>query len=140
MASSRAIAPPLTDVLYTLAEEAADEEITDLTEDMWAGLMRDGADVARRVEEEIDTGGASAAQHEVDAEDLNAIRGAAGVIVTRDHRHGRVRAETYPDENELLVAWNAIVTELDAGSLEADETDTDGSGEGSTSGPESADP
>lgn len=140
MASSRAIAPALTDVLCTLAEEGADEETTDLTEDMWAGLLRDGADVARRVEEEIDTGGARAAHDEVDAEDLNAIRGAAGIIVTRDHRHGRVRAEPYPDENELLVAWNAVVTELDSGSLEADETDADGSTEGPSSGPESADP
>lgn len=83
MASSRAIAPPLADVLYTLAEERADEETTDLTEEMRAGLMRDGADVARRVEEEIETRGASAAHDDVDAEDLNAIRGAAGVIVTR---------------------------------------------------------
>ncbi|HKX16696.1 MAG TPA: hypothetical protein VJT33_01620 [bacterium] len=140
MSSSRAIAPPLTDVLYTLAEEGADEETTDLTEDMWAGLMRHGADVARRVEEEIDTGGAGPGHDEVDAEDLSALRNAAGVIVTRDHRHGRVRAATYPDENELLVAWNAIVTELDPGSLEADGTETDGSTEGPSRGPESTEP
>ena len=140
MASSRAIAPPLTDVLYTLAEEGADEEIADLTEDVWAGLMRDGADVARRVEEEIETGGTGAEHDEVDAEDLNAIRGAAGVIVTRDHRHGRVRAETYPDANELLVAWNAIVTELDPAALQGDETEMDGSTEGPASGPASAEP
>lgn len=137
MASSRAIAPPLTDVLYTLAEESADEETIDLTEEMWAGLMRDGADVACRAEEEIETRGASAAHDEVDADDLNAIRGAAGVIVTRDHRRSRVRAETYRNENELLVTWNAIVTELDPGSHEVDGTEMD---EGPSSGPESAEP
>jgi len=121
MAPTRAIAPPLTDVLYTMAEEGADEETSDLSEDMWAGLMRDGADVARRVEEEIDTGDASVSRDEVDPDDLTAIRDAAGVIITRDHRHGRVTAQTFPDENELLAAWNAILVELEPGALDSAE-------------------
>ncbi|HET7265136.1 MAG TPA: hypothetical protein VFL28_10740 [bacterium] len=134
MASNRAIAAPLTDVLYMMAEEGADEETSDLTEDTWAGLMRDGADVARRVEEEIDTGGVTVPRENVDPDDLNAIRAAAGVIVTRDHRRGRVNAETYPNESELLVAWTAIVTELAPGSPEAEETEIDGSAGRSSSG------
>jgi len=138
MAPSRTIAPPLTDVLYTMAEEGADEETSDLTEDMWAGLMRDGADVARRVEEEVDADTAAVSRDEIDPDDLVAIRGTAGVIITRDHRDGRVNAETYPDENELLAAWNTIVAELEPGALEVEETEMDDSTEGPSSGPKAA--
>ena len=140
MALNRAIAPPLTDVLYTMAEEGADEETSDLTEDVWAGLMRDGADVARRVEEEMDAGDAAVSRDEVDPDDLAAIRDAAGVIITRDHRRGRVSADTYPDENELLAAWNAILAELEPGALEVEETEMDDSTEGPSSGPKAAEP
>jgi hypothetical protein len=138
MAPSRTIASPLTDVLYTMAEEGADEETSDLTEDMWAGLMRDGADVARRVEEEVDADTAAVSRDEIDPDDLVAIRDAAGVIITRDHRDGRVSAETYPDENELLAAWNTIVAELEPGALEVEETEMDDSTEGPSSGPKAA--
>lgn len=139
MAPSRAIAPPLSDVLYTMAEEGADEETSDLSEDMWAGLMRDGTDVARRVEEEMETGDAAVAREDVDPDDLAAIRDAAGVIVTRDHRRGRVNVETYPDENELLAAWNALVVELEPAALEVEEAEMDDSTEGPSSGPKAAD-
>ncbi|HLW49245.1 MAG TPA: hypothetical protein VKW09_15975 [bacterium] len=139
MAPSRAIAPPLTDVLYIMAEEGADEETSDLSEDMWAGLMRDGADVARRVEEEIEAGDAPVGREDVDPEDLTAIRDAAGVIVTRDHRHGRVSAETFPDENELLAAWNALVVELEPSALDVEEAEMDDSTEGPSSGPKATD-
>jgi hypothetical protein len=138
MAPSRAIAPPLSDVLYTMAEEGADEETSDLSEDMWAGLMRDGADVARRVEEEMEAGDVAAVREEVDADDLAAIRDAAGIIVTRDHRQGRVNAESYPDENELLAAWNALVTELEPSALEVEDAEMDDSTEGPSSGPKAA--
>lgn len=140
MAPTRAIAPPLRDVLYTMAEEGADEETSDLTEDMWAGLMRDGADVARRVEEEMDAGDVSVSRDEVDPEDIAAIRDAAGVIITRDHRHGRVTAETYPDENELLAAWGAIVAELEPSGTDVEEAEMDDSTEGPSSGPKAAEP
>jgi hypothetical protein len=138
MAPSRAIAPPLSDVLYTMAEEGADEETSDLSEDMWAGLMRDGSDVARRVEEEIEAGDAPVAREEVDPDDLAAIRDAAGVIVTRDHRRGRVAAETYPDENELLAAWNGLVTELEPSAVDVEDAEMDDSTEGPSSGPKAA--
>jgi hypothetical protein len=140
VASSRAIAPPLTGVLYTMAEEGADEETSDLSEDMWAGLMRDGADVARRVEEEIEAGDAPVAREDVDPDDLAAIRDAAGVIVTRDHRRGRVRAETYPDDNELLAAWKALVTELEPSALDVEEAEMGDSTEGPSSGRKAAEP
>jgi hypothetical protein len=140
MAPTRAIAPPLTDVLYTMAEEGADEETSDLTEDMWAALMRDGADVARRVEEEMDAGDAAVSRDEVDPDDLAAIRDAAGVIITRDHRRGRVSADTYPDEDELLAAWNAILAELEPSALEVEDTEMDDSTEGPSSGPKAAEP
>ncbi len=140
MAPTRAIAPPLSDVLYTMAEERADEETSDLSEDIWAGLMRDGADVARRVEEEMDAGDVSVSRDEVDPDDLTAIRDAAGVIITRDHRHGRVTAETFPDESELLAAWNAIVVELEPSALEVDEAEMDDSTEGPSSGPKAGEP
>src|SRR5579863_1863601 len=113
MAASRTIAPPLTGVLYTMAEEGADEETTDLSDDMWAGLLRDGADVARRIEEGLAADAAPIGRGDVDPDDLAALRESAGVIVTRDHRRGRVSAAAYPDENELLAAWTAIVMELE---------------------------
>ena len=138
MGLTRAIAPPLRDVLYTMAEEGADEETSDLSEDIWAGLMRDGADVARRVEEEMDAGDVDVTKDEVDPDDLAAIRDAAGVIITRDHRRGRVTAETYPDENELLAAWNAIMVELEPSAVEVEETEMDDSTEGPSSGPKAA--
>ncbi|HEV2360015.1 MAG TPA: hypothetical protein VGZ23_20695 [bacterium] len=122
MNGTRTIAPPLDDVLYTMAEEGADEETSDLAEDVWAGLMRDGAEVARRVEEEIDAG----SRDEVDPDDLAALRDAAGIIITRDHRRGRVTARAYPDESELLAAWNAIVVELEPSALGAETSETDG--------------
>ena len=67
-----------------------------------------------------------------------AIRDAAGLIITRDHRHGRVNAETYPDENDLLAAWEAIVTELEPGALDVEETEVDDSTEGPSSGSKAA--
>jgi hypothetical protein len=140
MAPSRAIAPPLTDVLYIMAEEGADEETSDLSEDMWAGLMRDGADVARRVEEEIEADDTTVAREDVDPDDLAAIRDSAGLIVTRDHRRGRVIAETYPDENELLAAWNALVTEIEPSALEVEDGEMDDSTEGPSSGPKPPEP
>jgi len=69
---------------------------------------------------------------------MAAIRDAAGIIITRDHRHGRVNAETYPDENELLAAWNAIMAELEPSALEVEETEMDDSTEGPSSGPKTA--
>lgn len=71
---------------------------------------------------------------DVDPDDLAAIRDAAGVIVTRDHRLGRVTAETYPDEDELLVAWNTILAESEPGAIDADEEEPDDSAEGPSSG------
>jgi hypothetical protein len=140
MAPTRAIAPPLSDVLYTMAEEGADEETSDLTEEVWAGLMRDGADVARRVEEEMDAGDVAVSRDEVDPEDIAAIRDAAGVIITRDHRRGRVTVETYPDENELLAAWSAIMAELEPSGVDVEEAEMDDSTEGPSSGPKAAEP
>jgi hypothetical protein len=140
MAPSRAIAPPLSDVLYLMAEEGADEETSDLSEDMWAGLMRDGADVVRRLEEGMEAGDAPVAREDLDPDDLAAIRDAAGLIVTRDHRRGRVAAETYPDETELLAAWNALIVELEPTSLEVENAEMDDSTEGPSSGPKPPEP
>jgi hypothetical protein len=140
MAPSRTIAPPLRDVLYTMAEEGADEETTDLSEDVWAGLMRDGADVARRIEEGLETDEALIEPDEVDPDDLAALREAAGVIVTRDHRRGRVTAAAFPDENELLAAWNALVAELEPSALAVEPSEMDDSTEGPSSGPKAGEP
>jgi hypothetical protein len=140
MPPSRVIAPPLTEMLYTIAEEGADEEASDFSEDVWAGLMRDGADVARRVEEEIEAGDAPVGREEIDPDDLAAIRGAAGVIITRDHRRGRVNAETYPDENELVAAWNALMVELEPSSVDVEDGEMDDSTEGPASGSKAGEP
>jgi len=135
MAPARTIAPPLADVLYAMAEDGADEEQADLSEDVWAGLMRHGADVARRIEEGMGAAAAPVARDQVDPDDLAALRDAAGVIVTRDHRRGRVSAAAYPDEIELLAAWNAIVAEVEPGAVDVETSETDDGPEGPSPDP-----
>src|SRR5579864_5283376 len=53
--------------------------------DMWAGLLRDGAEIARRLGEQIEANDA-VARDEIDAEDWAALGTAFGIIVRRDHR------------------------------------------------------
>jgi len=101
----------IRDSLYTMAEEGADDETTNLQEDVWAGLLRDGADVARRLREQIDVNRA-VARDEIDAEDWTALGDAFGIIVRRDNRRNKVTARAFADEEDLLAEWEATKAEL----------------------------
>jgi len=111
MDTSRELAPPLTDLLYAMAEQDADDETTNLQEDVWAGLLRDGADVARRLTEQIE-GTRTVARNEIDPEDWAALGDAFGIIVRRDNRRNRVTAHAFADEEDLLAEWEATKAEL----------------------------
>lgn len=111
MGSSRELAPPLTDLLYTMAEEEADDEATNLQEEVWAGLLRDGADVTRRLMEQIAVD-RTVARGEIDAEDWAALGDAFGIIVRRDNRRNRVTARAFADEEDVLAEWEATKADL----------------------------
>jgi len=129
MDTSRELAPPLTDLLYTMAEEGADAEATNLQKNVWAGLLRDGADVTQRLTEQIEVN-----RGEIDADDWAALGDAFGIIVRRDSRSNRVSARAFADEEHLLTEWEATKAELvTTGAVEAPEMGD--STEGPSSGP-----
>lgn len=133
MDTSRELAPPLTDLLYTMAEEGADDETTSLQEDVWAGLLRDGADVKLRLTEQIG-GTRTVKRGEIDAEDWAALGDAFGIIVRRDNRSNRITARAFADEEDLLAEWEATKAELvSTAAVEAPEMGD--STEGPSSGP-----
>jgi hypothetical protein len=133
MDTSHELAPPLTDLLYTMAEEGADGETTNGADDIWAGLLRDGAEVARRLTEQIEANG-TVARDEIDAEDWAALGDAFGIIVRRDNRRNTVSARAFSDEEDLLAEWEATKAELETtGAVEAPEMGD--STEGPSSGP-----
>jgi hypothetical protein len=107
MDTSRELAPPLTDLLYTMAEEGSDAEATNLQKNVWAGLLRDGADVTQRLTEQIEVN-----RDEIDADDWAALGDAFGIIVRRDNRSNRVSARAFADEEDLLTEWEATKAEL----------------------------
>ena len=136
MDTSYELAPPLTDLLYTMAEEGADDQTTNLQEDVWAGLLRDGADVARRLREQIDVNRA-VGRDEIDAEDWTALGDAPGIIVRRDNRANKVTARAFADEEDLLAESEATKAELVTPTA-VEATEMGDSTEGPSSGPMSS--
>jgi hypothetical protein len=133
MGTSRELAPPLTDLLYTMAEEDADAETTNLQENIWAALLRDGADVRRRLVEQIGMN-RTVARHEIDAEDWAALGDAFGIIVRRDNRRSEVTARAFADEKDLLAEWEATKAEL-VSTISVEAPEMGDSTEGPSSGP-----
>lgn len=134
MDANHELAPPLPNLLYAIAEEDADDWATGSGGDPWAGLLRDGAEIVRRLREQIEAN-AAVVRHEIDAEDRAALGAASGVIVRRDHRRNTVSARAFADEEGLLSEWEATKAELEpsGGSVEAVEMGD--STEGPSSGP-----
>jgi len=134
MDTSRELAPPLPNLLYAIAEEDAEDWVTGSGGNLWAGLLRDGAEIVGRLTERIEAD-AAAVGDAIDAEDRAALGAASGVIVRRDHRRNAVSARAFADEEELLEEWEATKAELEpsGGAVEAAEMG-DGT-EGSSSGP-----
>jgi hypothetical protein len=133
MDANREIDPPLTELLYEIAEDDADEEATNHEGTVWAGLLRDGEDVAARLTEQIEADG-TVARDQIDDEDWAAIHDAFGIIVRRDNRRHRITARTFGDEVDLLDEWEATKADLmSAAPIEAAEMGD--STEGPSSGP-----
>lgn len=134
MATRHELAPPLADLLCTMAEEDADAETIDLEDTVWAGLLRDGADVVQRLREQIEANGTTE-RDEIDAEDWAALDHAFGVIVRRDSRHRTVSARAFADEEELLAEWEATKAELTPTAEAVEASEMSDSTEGPSSGP-----
>jgi hypothetical protein len=134
MNSSHELAPPLTNLLYAIAEEDADDWATSAEGNLWAGLLRDGAEIVRRLREQIEAG-AAAVRDEIDAEDRAALGAASGVIVRRDHRRNTVFARAFTDEEELLAEWEATKAELEQSGGAVEAAEMGDSTEGPSSGP-----
>lgn len=122
----------LAPVLLTLAQEGADEVAGPEVEEghLWAALLRDGADIARRTREALEDAQTNG-EPVVDPEELRALEAAAGVIVMRE-REGAVSAQPYASEEDLAAAWSTLLADLEpsepgsaaVGSPEADENPT----------------
>jgi hypothetical protein len=134
MNSSHELAPPLTNLLYAIAEEDADDWATSAEGNLWVGLLRDGAEIVRRLKVQIEAG-AAAVRDEIDAEDRAALGAASGVIVRRDHRRNTVFARAFTDEEELLAEWEATKAELEQSGGAVEAAEMGDSTEGPSSGP-----
>jgi hypothetical protein len=134
MDMSHELAPPLTNLLYAMAEEGADDWATGSGGDVWAGLLRDDAEIARRLREQVEANDA-VARDEIDVEDWVALGTAFGVIVRRDHRRNTVSARAFTDEEELLAEWEATKAELGPGGGAVEAAEMGNSTEGPSSGP-----
>lgn len=131
---SRELSPPLPDLLYALAEEGVDEETGDLAGPAWAALLRDGAEIRRRILEELEADEAAAPEG-IDPDDWAALRSAYAVIVIRDNRRNRVIARVLADDSEFASEWEAVRAELRASPPAVEASDTGETTEGPSSGP-----
>src|SRR5579872_88265 len=134
MDTSHELAPPLTNLLYAMAEEGADDWATGPGGNVWAGLLRDGAEIARRLREQIEANDALV-RDENDREDWTALGMAFGVIVRRDHRRNTTSARAFTDEEALLAEWEATKAELEPSGGAVETTEMGNSTEGPSSGP-----
>jgi len=134
MDTSHELAPPLTNLLYAIAEEDADDWATGSEGNLWAGLLRDGAEIVRRLREQIEAD-AAVVRDEIDAEDRAALGAASGVIVRRDHRRNTVSARAFTDEEGLLEEWEATKAELEPSGGAVEAAEMGDSTEGPSSGP-----
>lgn len=131
---SRELSPPLPDLLYALAEEGVDDEAGDLAGPAWAALLRDGAEIRRRILEELEADEAAAPEG-IDPDDWAALRSAYAVIVIRDNRRNRVIARALADDSEFASGWEAVRAELRASPPAVETSDTGDTTEGPSSGP-----
>src|SRR5579859_2385538 len=134
MDTSHELTAPLPNLLYAIAEEDAEDWVTGSGGNLWAGLLRDGAEIVRRLTEQIEANAAVVGE-EIDAEDRAALGAASGVIVRRDHRRNAVSARAFADEEELLEEWEATKAELEPSGGAVEAAEMGDSTEGPSSGP-----
>lgn len=112
----RRIGQPLDRVIFALAQERADE-IAGLDEEegnLWAALLEDGPEVARRSRELLEAGHIEIGQDAIDPEEWASLEHAAGVIVTRDNE-GAISVQPYRSEDDLAAAWATLMADLEPG-------------------------
>lgn len=112
----RRVGQPLDEIVLALAQEEADE-VAGLDREegnLWAALLEDGSEVARRARELIEAGQTDFALTDIDPDDWSTLEQAAGVIVMRDNE-GAIAVQPYRTEENLAAAWAAMMADLEPG-------------------------
>ena len=112
----RRVGQPLDEVVFALAQEEADE-VAGLDREegnLWAALLQDGSEVARRARELIEAGQTDLTLAAIDPDDWATVEQAAGVIVMRDNE-GAIAIQPYRTEENLAAAWAALMADLEPG-------------------------
>jgi hypothetical protein len=120
--------PALSQALLAVAEDAADEQTEDDKSGEWAALLRDGDEIARSVADPDVIAEVAPMAGEVEPEEWERLRGAAGAVVIKDAR-GRVSARVFSSSDDLWAEWTRLLAEVDP----------DQPGPGTTVNPESDD-
>jgi hypothetical protein len=110
----KSLGEPLEQVIYTLAEEGADEVVgpSEGPDSLWAALMRDGSEIVHSVREHLAGDEASVDAGAIEPGDWNVLEQAAGVIVMREGT-GRVSVQAYRADEDLAAAWTAILADVE---------------------------
>lgn len=112
----RRVGQPLDEIIFALAQEEADE-VAGLDREegnLWAALLQDGSEVARRARELIEAGQTDVSPTAIDPDDWATVEQAAGVIVMRDNE-GTIAVQPYGTEENLAAAWSAMMADLEPG-------------------------
>lgn len=118
MAASRFVNPDarplplqLATLIYSLAQDGADEELGEVADELWAALLRDGRDIADRARDLVHSDTVDVRPDEIDDEAWAQLESAAGVIVTRNS-DGSISVQSFRDGADLAASWNALAVEL----------------------------
>ncbi|MGQ0570031.1 MAG: hypothetical protein ACT4P5_10965 [Armatimonadota bacterium] len=108
------IGQPLAAAIFALAQEAADEVAGPGgdTGSFWAGLIRDGPDLVRRLREHLAVGGLDVDAESIEPGDWDTLDKAAGVIVMREDS-GEIAVQAYRADDDLAAAWTAILVDIE---------------------------
>ena len=112
--TGRTVSVPLSQVLYAIARDQADEEAESANLGVWAGLVRDVETAADRVPEASLAVDSDVKPADIDTAELSQLRDCSGMIVTRDAA-GAIAVRSFESPDELAAAWSAILVELTPG-------------------------
>jgi hypothetical protein len=112
----------LDEALYAISLDGADDEVGSSTEapGTWGGLMRDGAGLAKRIEDD------RGEFPNVTSADVDYVRttGVAGAIIT-ENTQGFVKVAYYKSEADLEKDWDELCEDLRLEGDDEDEGDDD---------------
>jgi hypothetical protein len=103
--------PALSQALLTIAEDAADEQTQDEETGEWAALLRDGDEIARSVADPDVIAEVTPVAGEVDPEEWERLRGAAGAVVIKD-AVGSVSARVFSSSDDLCAEWTRLQAQI----------------------------